>query len=787
MSTLETNVFRIENANELSAPYRLHRVRGLSPEQEDYYRNLNILALKLRREMRSPVCAVQRNGETFVVLRESDAEPRAQHMLIRRAVYLEKSDEIFTLDFAKLDNDTRPVALRFLQSAVDGALQSQHHFWRANAGSAHLLKQPSETRSGIGLHRGFIVRAMHLPDGGIGLCVDVRYKYVSVTPLPARMDRRSFNLYKHIHAIYRFGHQWFEVRLESWDELDAQEYVFPVNGHQMNLVEYLQEQCVKPLPPELVNMPKDSAVVHYFSSGGEDRAAPAVLCYPVYATSDSRVRRAHGRTILPPHRRWAEIVNFVGNNLRNLKMGGAAINLSAQPIEAPRVMFQVPDLRFGNNKIISTRGTVGAERVLLDRLGQRRRELLNDKSAGFFVSEPFGQQYFFIPETINQSWGSRFLNDLRRKVNDLYPQDAGYEPKIIPYDDRKGRTFVEQGQALMSAAEQRGVRGGYAVVMIHEPTDRKPRHHDQLAAFAIRSLRKKCDVNAAVIHTAVGSECYELVRQGGQMSYIVRRERHGRFDGYLRNVALNKVLLTNEKWPFVLATPTHADLTIGVDVKSNYVGFTVVSRDSAFIATHGMECRQKEQLGADEMRKLAIETIRSYYNHTGNLVRYIVIQRDGRLFETELAGLKAALEFLRAEGFVSPNADFTCIEIGKSSFTSLRLFDVKRNGQPKPFINNPEVGEYFISNVNEGYLCATGRAFPRDGTVYPLHVRKHSGPMTIEQLLEDVYRLTALAWSRPEDCTRYPITIKLNDRRLFEDAGEFNEHEIELYEEETKL
>jgi len=59
--------------------------------------------------------------------------------------------------------------------------------------------------------------------------------------------------------------------------------------------------------------------------------------------------------------------------------------------------------------------------------------------------------------------------------------------------------------------------------------------------------------------------------------------------------------------------------------------------------------------------------------------------------------------------------------------------------------------------------------------------------MTIEQLLEDVYRLTTLAWSRPEDCTRYPITIKLNDRRLFEDAGEFNEHEIELYEEETKL
>jgi hypothetical protein len=55
----------------------------------------------------------------------------------------------------------------------------------------------------------------------------------------------------------------------------------------------------------------------------------------------------------------------------------------------------------------------------------------------------------------------------------------------------------------------------------------------------------------------------------------------------------------------------------------------------------------------------------------------------------------------------------------------------------------------------------------------------------LEQLLEDIYRLTTLAWTRPEDCTRYPITIKLNDRRLFEDAGEYNENEINIYEEEA--
>ena len=38
------------------------------------------------------------------------------------------------------------------------------------------------------------------------------------------------------------------------------------------------------------------------------------------------------------------------------------------------------------------------------------------------------------------------------------------------------------------------------------------------------------------------------------------------------------MLLTNEKWPFVLATPLHADLTVGIDVKQNTAGFTVVGR-----------------------------------------------------------------------------------------------------------------------------------------------------------------------------------------------------------------
>ena len=68
----------------------------------------------------------------------------------------------------------------------------------------------------------------------------------------------------------------------------------------------------------------------------------------------------------------------------------------------------------------------------------------------------------------------------------------------------------------------------------------------------------------------------------------------------------------------------------------------------------------------------------------------------------------------------------------------------------------------------------------------PLHVAKVNGAMSIEECLEDVYYLSALAWTRPEDCTRYPVTIKLNDRFLTEEAGNYNQDLLEQYDPEEE-
>ena len=108
------------------------------------------------------------------------------------------------------------------------------------------------------------------------------------------------------------------------------------------------------------------------------------------------------------------------------------------------------------------------------------------------------------------------------------------------------------------------------------------------------------------------------------------------------------------------------------------------------------------------------------------------------------------------------------------------MFNVGRN-----WVDNPQVGNYWIAAEGDAYLCATGMPFARSGTVRPLHIRFVQGTIPFELCLEDVYYLTTLAWTRPEDCTRYPITIKLNDRRLGDDASEYDRDALEYNEAEV--
>src|SRR5439155_2198276 len=115
--------------------------------------------------------------------------------------------------------------------------------------------------------------------------------------------------------------------------------------------------------------------------------------------------------------------------------------------------------------------------------------------------------------SVADSYGPVFLEDLSREVNRLYPQGKGYKPSVIVYDDIRGKTFKEQGRAIIDAAKGVARHGsGYGVVMIHHTSDRKKRHEDRLSGLVLRALKEECDLVVSTIHVETSRKQYAETR-----------------------------------------------------------------------------------------------------------------------------------------------------------------------------------------------------------------------------------------------------------------------------------
>jgi hypothetical protein len=362
--------------------------------------------------------------------------------------------------------------------------------------------------------------------------------------------------------------------------------------------------------------------------------------------------------------------------------------------------------------------------------------------------------------------------------------------------------------------------------MMHRTEDRARREEDQLAAAVVRELFERHQLRVGVMHCDTVRECYqEVVQSDGQHQYLPDPSQRGKLSGYLRNVALNKILLINRKWPFILADRLHADITIGIDVKNNTCGLLIVGRFGADIRPFLKTSRQQEQLQPSQVKKYGspgipvvtrqmslprrakpleifnrplndvlfsrefrksqkylCEVLRDEASDTSEPIKTIVIHRDGTMWPSELEGAQQAIAELKQEGVIPIDTTLTILEIAKSSPAPLRLYGVTEGANNRPWIENAEVGDCYIVNDTEAYLCTTGQPFLRQGTARPLYVKRAAGLLPLLHCIEDLYALSVLAWTQPEGCTRYPISLKLNDRYLRDEATDYDADAIDFAE-----
>lgn len=784
MAGPESNTFPIINLSELTSVYKLYRIRGLDPHHTDYYANRGYVERRLSYHLKAPAVVIERDRVPYLVLPADPniPEPPSPLVVVMGQVAFEREGNTFELDFTVRSPDTDPICLRFLQFAVQASLHERSDLWQPGSGLPFYEKTSRHSFSGIAAYQGFSVRAIVTPGGGIGLVVDVTRCYVGEQPLSARLTREEFfRRWRGRHFIYHYGYNWYEIQAEGISDFTVSELIVQKNGKSTTLQSYIMEESKKPLPPELANLSPEAAVIFYRDNRGQEKAAPAPLCYPVYGTDHPAVARHHNSSQLPPHVRRRLIHHYVKRYLCRLTFGPTVLRVDTRPLLIPSRIFPVPDFQFGNGTILSVRGTPQARHVALDQLGSRRFAMLLDPSVGFYEAERLYRQYLILPRSVRESYGSRFIEDLKRTVKDLYAVGE-YDPIVVAYEDSVPHRFLPQARALLNTIEEQITEPGYAVVMLHPLEERAIRQEDQLAAFVIDQLRKR-DVRAAIIHTEVPGCSYQLLNDGMRGPFYVPRDSEvKRLKGYLRNVALNKVLLTNRRLPFILATRLHADLVVGIDVKNNTAGLAAVDAYGGNFLTILRESKQKERLLEDQIKLYLMELIRKILQYIKYLPRHVVIHRDGRVYRSELAGIQRAIEALKKEGLLHTEASFTVVEISKSAPAPLRIFDVTERPEGGVWIDNPTIGTFFIVDSKNGYLCSTGRPLLGGvrGTVRPLHVRLVEGSLSLEACLEDIFYLSSLTWTKPEGCMRTPITTKLLDRFLLEEAGEYDEDQIEF-------
>ena len=773
----ETNLFKLTGLETVSTSYQLFEIQGPPELGPEYYAGVSRLVRTLSRKFQAPFTSIQRGDVMLLAAPEAVCGSIAEHHnLARWVATLKPLGDSIDIDCSESSDELDPIRLRFLNFMIQSPLFSHAELWQPRAGDAFYYRKPAETFDSIELFEGVAVRAVPYPGGGFGVMLDARTKLIAQKPVGAYADPNAIRRLKNTSCLYRMGDIWYEIKVSGANQTVSHPILFRDN-QPVSLKAYLHEQARQPIPKSLINLKGDGIVLTYRGSeSAEVKAAPAELCYPVIDTHSKRGARHQRRSIQPPHIRRSKVYRFKQRFLRDIRLGNASLSVADQPAPLETRPFDLPDLLFGADHVLF--GTDrGNERVDVRQYAKKRRSLLEQTNVGFFERSPLDPQTLVAPQSVMNAWGGDFVRDLLKEVKRLHP-DANYNPTVLAYDDVSLTVNVRnQAEAIFKLAEDGTLTAGDCAIMIHA-TKGKARSQEELPALLINTLRKTYGVNAAVFHATVPDSAYRRESASDGARYVRKRDDRGRFSGYLTGAALNKVLLPNGKWPFVLKEELEADIVVGIDVKHHTAALVLVAEGGRIIRHTLKSSTKNEKLPAGIVEKKLIELISKEAPFLSRLSKTIAIHRDGRIWPSELAGLKAACKALADEGHIDPDFDLNVFEIAKSSPAPLRLYSVKRQPGQKPRIENPELGAWMKLTDSDGYVCTTGAPLVPGGTARPLHVKQVAGEKPLKGALGDIFRLSCLTWTRPESCSRLPISLKLCDMLLMDEGTAHDEDEI---------
>lgn len=772
--TLETTLFPLEGLEGLTASYQLYAVRGLSGlDETEYHKNVNLLVRRLSFSMKAPFVALSRKGEQFIAVPSYVTGFPVDHRVVRAMVKLVPTGEPLNLRFDAADDEYDGLRLRYLDFLLQQPLFANHQLWQPGSGQPFFHKKPLKRLDDVDLYDGVSVRAAKHPEGGFGIVCDARSKFITHTPIGARADRKRLGKLIKRSCLYKMGDHWYQFRIDAVSDWKVGEPSLFEGNVPISLAQQLVRTAGNAAPKSIIDLDPEGGALEYFTSTNERRMAPAELCFLIEDTHGRRAAKLQRQTILSPSERRARVNGFIRRYLSELNIGDAKLSVGARAHAFFTETHMPPALCFGNGAILAP-DTSKDRFQAMQEYSSMRRTMMLDKKVGFFHQDAFPPQTLLLPESVKKSWGPAFVSDFVETVQELYPA-GGYRPEIIEYRDKAyGGGVPGQMKALLEVAERGEIKSGDVLVMLHR-INGAPRAQDKLAAMVCNEFEKRFAKRVQVIHSDSLGRGYKRIFRNDQPIYVQQRGRGVNIKGYLKGAALNKVCFGNSRWPFVLRDPLNADVTIGIDVKNNMAVFTMVAEGGQIVRVQRSRSRQREQLLESQVTQVITEMLLKELPEMKKQVQRVVIHRDGRAWPAEIAGARKAFVDMAESGLVAVDADVSVFEVLKSSPAPLRLFSFEEPTRENPKgVINPVLGSWLKLSENDGYICTTGAPLLLQGTADPLHVRKAFGPMAIEDALKDVFDLSCLTWPKPDSCMRLPLTIKLCDIALFDDAAEYD-------------
>ena len=754
--------FEITNLPALQSEYRLLAIEGLAPG-DDFDKQVNLVLLNVTRELRQPVALVRDQNLPCLAIPAAAPNPTMTWPLTPHVAELRALDGIHSLDFARLDRRSLPIASRFLAWALDQPFYRARELW--NDRSTYFHKDPIKETEQAQVFQGVRSRVIAVEEAGslprLVWVADVCYRYTDALWLPERLDanRKMLDDVKMSHCLYHFGERWFRAQIfnDAGRSIQEQKFVSPNTNQPVDVYAYTKEQCRNDRRPWIANLnPESRALVYRYPGKPDDRHGAAALCKLILKTNDPAVQRLHAGAIMPPHERLNTIQGIQQKYLSQAKMGDVPIEFAAQPFEVKRRIHPIPDLVYGDGKELNWRNN-GEGQIETKDLGRARMEMLSACPGGCFVQTAFQQQYLLVPRSFPKAVERDFRERFGQTISNFHG-DA-YSLKTVVYDD-SGANLQTQVAAIQKALKGAKLRGGYVLLILPERAD--ARLHDHIKRTLWPNFQFQCALASNIRKFYV--EPGKARNNASDARAEIVAGQQGRLNSYLRYLALG-MLIVNRKWPFMPAKPFNYDVYVGVDVLNQTAGLTFLSGYARECHFHHFPSQQAEKLTKRQMEKEFYEQL-PLLDRIGE-ARSLVITRDGRSFVSERKGVAKAIERLKAEGKLRPDLQVGTVEIHKTSATPLRLFELE-NRQ----VINPRMGTAFAPNERESFLCTTGWPFDSKGTSHPLQIKIIEGDLELSRVEADIFAQACLAWTAPDRPLRLPIPIKICDLFLRPVAGE---------------